>query len=75
MKLSTRVFALIVLLPSMALFFAIGALSSGRSQPVQAAGTRTFTFVNNTSQTVWAGALGNAGQVAPGNGGWTMTPG
>ena len=37
--------------------------------------TRTFTFVNNTSQTIWAGALGNSGQAIPGNGGWTMAPG
>lgn len=75
MKLSTRVPALIVLLLSMVLFFTIGGVISNRPRPVQAAGTRTFTFVNNTSQTVWAGALGNAGQVAPGNGGWTMAPG
>jgi photosystem II stability/assembly factor-like uncharacterized protein len=36
---------------------------------------RTITFVNNTSQTIWAGALGNAGIAAPENGGWEMAPG
>ena len=38
-------------------------------------GTRTITFVNNTSQTVWAGALGNPGYPVPDNGGWEMAPG
>ncbi len=37
-----------------------------------AASTRTFTFVNNTQQTIWAGALGNQ---IPNNGGWVMAPG
>jgi hypothetical protein len=40
-----------------------------------AGGTRTFSFVNNTSQTIWAGAAGNAGFPAPSGGGWEMRPG
>ncbi len=75
MKKSTRVLTLIVLVASMALFFAIAGIVSPNVTPAKAAGTRTFTFVNNTSQTVWAGALGNSGQIAPGNGGWAMAPG
>lgn len=78
MKRSTRVlvFAFIVLIVSMALFAIVGAgVLSANPAPAKAAGTRTFTFVNNTSQTIWAGALGNSGQVAPGNGGWAMAPG
>jgi hypothetical protein len=75
MKRSVRVFALIALVLSMAVFFAIAGIISTRPAPAKAAGTRTFTFVNNTSQTVWAGALGNAGQITPGNGGWAMAPG
>jgi hypothetical protein len=76
MKHSTRVFSLIVLVASMALFFSIvGIVSTANPTPARAAGTRTFTFVNNTSQTIWAGAQGNSGQIAPGNGGWVMAPG
>ncbi|HET8846419.1 MAG TPA: thaumatin family protein [Ktedonobacteraceae bacterium] len=75
MKRSTRMLALIVLVASMALFFVISGVVSTNPFPARAAGTRTFTFVNNTSQTIWAGALGNSGQVAPGNGGWAMAPG
>ena len=37
--------------------------------------TRSITFVNNTTQTVWAGALSNPGLALPENGGWTMAPG
>jgi hypothetical protein len=36
---------------------------------------RAFTFVNNTSQTIWAGALANSGFTTPANGGWEMAPG
>jgi hypothetical protein len=75
MKNSTRVFSLIVLVASMALFFSIASRGSTNSRPAMAAGTRTFTIVNNTTQTIWAGALGNSGQIAPGNGGWAMAPG
>lgn len=75
MKRSTRIVTLLVIVFSMILFITIAAFTTNKPLQVHAAGTRTFTFVNNTSQTVWAGSLGNAGQVAPGNGGWTMTPG
>ena len=75
MKHSTRVFSLIVLVASMALFFSIAGILSTNSTPAKAAGTRTFTLVNNTTQTIWAGSQGNSGQVAPGNGGWAMAPG
>lgn len=59
----------------MVLFFAFAGVITGSPLPAHAAGTRTFTLVNNTSQTIWAGSLGNSGQAAPGNGGWTMAPG
>jgi len=42
-------------------------VTAGGSMP----STRTFTFVNNTSQTIWAAALGNS---SPGDGGWVMAP-
>ena len=32
----------------------------------------TFTFVNNTNQTIWVGAVGNPGYPAPNNGGWEL---
>ncbi len=75
MKRSTRIVLLVLLVMSMALFLAIAGIVTASPAPARAAGTRTFTFVNNTSQTIWAGSLGNAGQVAPGNGGWAMAPG
>src|SRR6202034_950234 len=40
-----------------------------------AQGTATFTFVNNTGQTIWPGALGNAGQSVPNGGGWELSVG
>jgi hypothetical protein len=45
--------------------------------PTRAAaqGTATFTFVNNTGQTIWPGALGNAGQQVPDGGGWELAAG
>jgi Thaumatin family. len=61
-----------------------GACSTPPTPPAQtnpgspsptATGERTFTLVNNTSQTIWAAAAGNAGFAAPANGGWVMTPG
>ncbi len=75
MKRSTRVFAFLVLIVSMFLFLTIAGMVSDKIVPAKAAGTRTFTFVNNTSQTIWAGAQGNSKQIAPGNGGWVMAPG
>jgi hypothetical protein len=75
MKRSTRFIVFTILIVSIALFFSIAGIVSANPEPAKAAGTRTFTFVNNTSQTIWAGALGNSGQVAPGNGGWTMAAG
>ena len=72
MKSSMRVHALIILVLSIAFFSAIAGVIVTRQLPVQAAGTRTFTLVNNTSQTIWAGALG---KTVPGNGGWIMAPG
>jgi hypothetical protein len=52
--------------------FAIQPSSSARADT---GGTRTFSFVNNTSETIWAGAAGNAGFPAPSGGGWEMLPG
>jgi hypothetical protein len=40
-----------------------------------AQGSATFTFVNNTGQTIWPGALGNAGQTVPNGGGWELSTG
>jgi hypothetical protein len=67
-----RVHSLIILVLSIAFFSAIAGVIATRQLSVQAAGTRTFTLVNNTSQTIWAGALG---KTVPGNGGWIMAPG
>lgn len=36
---------------------------------------RTFTFVNQCSETVWVGSLGNPGRGNPNNGGWTLPAG
>src|SRR5260370_19008671 len=72
MKSSMRVRALIILVLSIAFFSAIAGVITTHRLPVQAAGTRTFTLVNNTSQIIWAGALG---KTVPGNGGWIMAPG
>jgi hypothetical protein len=33
---------------------------------------RTFTFINNTNQTIWVGSQGNPGSIAPNNGGWEL---
>ncbi|GCE03463.1 thaumatin family protein [Dictyobacter aurantiacus] len=38
-------------------------------------GIRTFSFVNDTSETIWAGSSGNPGFPAPAGGGWEMAPG
>lgn len=76
MKHSARIVTLTTLTLSFVLFLVIGAfVYTTGPVPARAASTRSFTFVNNTSQTIWAGALGNSGQIAPGNGGWTMAPG
>src|SRR5260370_19012561 len=72
MKSSMRVRALILLMLAIAFFSAIAGVIAAHRLPVQAAGTRTFTLVNNTSQIIWAGALG---KTVPGNGGWIMAPG
>jgi hypothetical protein len=40
-----------------------------------AQGSATFTFVNNTGQTIWPGALGNSGQPIPNGGGWELASG
>lgn len=37
--------------------------------------TTSFTFVNNTAQPVWVGALNNPGKPLPDGGGWRMDPG
>jgi len=34
-----------------------------------------FVFVNNCPYTIWPGALGNSGMIAPNNGGWKMDSG
>lgn len=46
-----------------------------KNSKADTATTRTFTFVNNTQQTIWAGALANSGLTTPENGGWEMAPG
>src|SRR5689334_12363806 len=43
--------------------------------PLAAAQTRTFTFVNQCSETIWVGSLGNPGKGNPGNGGWQLNAG
>lgn len=75
MKRFSRIGALIVVVFSLALFVTISGIIAGHPTPAKAASTRTFTFVNNTSQTIWAGALANSGFTTPGNGGWAMAPG
>jgi len=70
MKHSARIVTLTTLTLSFVLFLVIGAfVYSSSPVPARAASTRSFTFVNNTSQTIWAGALGNSGQIAPANAG------
>jgi chitodextrinase len=56
------------------LLVAILALTPGSAQPAKArtAANVSFTFVNNMTQTVWVGALGNS---IPNGGGWAMAPG
>jgi Thaumatin family len=75
MKRFTGITALVFVVLSLALFVTIAGILAGNPAPARAASTRTFTFVNNTSQTIWAGALANAGLTTPGNGGWAMAPG
>lgn len=41
-------------------------------QQAQTQQTTTFTFVNNTDKTIWVGAHGNPGHIAPNNGGWEL---
>lgn len=73
MRRSAKLFVFIVL--------AVIAAISGFSFIVVYAHTlvgpdgRTITITNNTSQTIWAAAAGNAGFAAPNNGGWEMAPG
>ncbi|XP_049762731.1 uncharacterized protein LOC126088578 [Schistocerca cancellata] len=47
------------------LMLGVAALSEGR----------TFVFENRRGETVWVGALGNAGKGTPNRGGWEMRPG
>jgi hypothetical protein len=61
---------LVFIIPS---FFTMSTAPQAKAAAADA--TRTFTFVNNTSQTIWAGALANSGLTTPGNGGWEMDPG
>jgi hypothetical protein len=51
------------------------AVNSAAQTGATSADGRTITFVNNTSQTVWAGSQGNPGFSAPDSGGWAMPPG
>lgn len=44
-------------------------------QPQSAQAARTFTFVNNTANTVWVGASNNPGYDLPDGGGWELAPG
>jgi len=66
-----------VLIPIvLVLVFVLASLIAvSTAHQAKADATRTFTFVNNTSQTIWAGALANSGLTTPGNGGWEMAPG
>ena len=68
LPIALLVLALAVAIP---VFHAITAPHTANA----AATTRTITFVNNTQQMIWAGALNNAGFALPANGGWTMAPG
>jgi hypothetical protein len=54
---------------------ALGLGSIGLADRASAQASATFTFVNNTGQTIWPGALGNAGQAIPGGGGWQLNVG
>ncbi len=54
---------------------AVGLGAAGWPGRASAAGSATFTFVNNTGQTIWPGALGNAGQAIPNGGGWELASG
>jgi hypothetical protein len=38
-------------------------------------GTRAFIFINNSSETIWVGALNNPGSALPNHGGWAMAAG
>ncbi|MGD0559504.1 MAG: thaumatin family protein [Streptosporangiaceae bacterium] len=44
-------------------------------QQAHAQTTLTVTFVNNSGQTIWPGALGNSGQPILNDGGWELTAG
>src|SRR2546430_16616536 len=44
------------------------------NRPARAAANVTFPFINNGNQTIWVGALGNAGHPTPNGGGWAMAP-
>jgi hypothetical protein len=48
--------------------------TSGGSSP-STPGTRAFIFINNTSGTIWVGALNNPGFALPDHGGWAMAAG
>ena len=53
---------------------AIGLGSAIFADKAEAA-TYTFTFVNNSGQTIWPGALGNSGQAVLNDGGWELAAG
>lgn len=74
MKRFTGMVSILFVVVSLALFLTISGLVGSHTTPAKAASTRTFTFVNNTSQTIWAGALANSGFTTPNNGGWVMAP-
>jgi hypothetical protein len=54
---------------------AVGLGSVVFADTAKAQTTYTFTFVNNSGQTIWPGALGNAGQPVLNGGGWELAPG
>jgi Thaumatin family len=53
----------------------VPAIIGHKSPIAKAASSHTFTFVNNTGQTIWAGAGPNPGYSTPNNGGWAMPSG
>jgi hypothetical protein len=53
---------------------AAGGAVAGRASAQAATGV-TFTFVNNSGQTIWVGALGNFGRATPNGGGWALANG
>ncbi len=61
-------------LVTVAVAIVVGASLNWIAEPAGASSDTTFTFVNSSTQTIWVGAVGNAGKVTPNGGGWAMAP-